>query len=1127
MRKSSGIVIYSPSDLIAYLASPFASWMDRLYLENKELATPDEETEDQLLVARTGDEHEQAVLAELKASGETIAEIERKDFNDAVQKTKAAIGSRVKIVYQGALQNERFAGYTDFLILDEEEHYQLWDTKLARSPKPYYAVQLCCYAEMYAATTGEPMPERFGIILGNGQRVVFRTEDFFHYYRQIKSNFLLMQDAFTGNLNERPEPLAGADHRRWTSHADAFFNERDHLIQVAGITTGQIKKLNKAGLTTVLQLGSATGRVVPKLAAETMTKLADQARLQCATRTDRLLDQNAPAHFELIVKPVAALAPFGLEIIPAQDAADVFFDMEGFPLAIGGLEYLFGVSDYERNFRDWWAHDRNAEKIAFEGFIDWVHERWKANPGMHIYHYAAYEQSAIRRLSIRHDTRQEEVDDLLRNGVLVDLYKIVRQGLRIGENSYSIKSVEHLYRPKRSTSVATAVDSIVQYARWIESGDSTILQSIRDYNEDDCFSTEELLRWLRKVAAENGISPSVRQQASENGEQVIPTPELAERLEAAQQLRAKGDPVSTVLGDLVDFHRREQKPMWWRMFDRADAEQEELCDDPACLHGLRAVGRPVAEKQSQLQTYHFDSAQECKLEEGKTVLFCHDLAAKFSIYSLELSEGQIVLKLSNKQLTEKLGGQFPQTGSLVLDEYVPAKEIQAALCSLGKAHLSGNLPAALISLLERKPPALTMQQAGEQTIAAAIRVSAGMNGGCLVIQGPPGTGKTYTAARMISSLLSAGKRIGVASNSHKAVVNLLCECGKVMRAEGKVLMGIKACGETTGELFSDNPGVKSAKTGKDAASVYRDGVIGGTAWLFSLPEMEGAIDFLFIDEAGQVSLANAVAMGRSAGNIILLGDQMQLEQPIQGSHPGDSGLSVLQYALKDELLSLPDAPIFYPVVPQNYGLFLGESRRMHPEICRFISESIYAGKLVAHASCAVQNIQVSSTAALVTCENGVVFCGVPHDGNVQQSDEEAAMALNVYRELSGRTYTEADGNTRPLELNDFLFISPYNAQVRALKASLPDGARVGSVDKFQGQEAAVCILSLCSSYGEYGSRGLGFILDKNRLNVAISRAKCLAVVIADPRIARTATSSLDEIRLVNLFCKLVLANTSP
>ena len=350
---------------------------------------------------------------------------------------------------------------------------------------------------------------------------------------------------------------------------------------------------------------------------------------------------------------------------------------------------------------------------------------------------------------------------------------------------------------------------------------------------------------------------------------------------------------------------------------------------------------------------------------------------------------------------------------------------------------------------------------------------------------------------------------------------MLVACGNAARERGQHLSGIKVGGEATGPVFTENLNLRYIETTAAAFAAYSSGIVGGTAWLFTRPEWEGVFDFLFIDEAGQVSLANTVAMSRCAKNLVLLGDQMQLEQPVQGSHPGDAGLSALQYALKDTKASRPDAPVLHAVVPPDYGLFLGESRRMHPSVCRFISESIYEGRLNAFGDCARQKIAVPANAnGLITIESGIVFSGIEHDGDIQQSDEEVQRVCAIFQELLGREYTDKDNKTRALALNDFLFIAPYNAQVRSLQAALPANARVGSVDKFQGQEAPVCILSLCSSYGEYGSRGLGFILDRNRVNVAISRAQCLAVVVADPRIAATAPGSLDEMTIINLFCKL-------
>jgi predicted RecB family nuclease len=514
MRYEKGRLVFSPSDLIRYLASPFSSWMNRYHLEHPGAVDPDEQTADQRLIAQTGNEHEAAILAEFRASPMGLAEIGGVGFEAAHRLTVEAVRGRTPTMFQAALFDERFEGFADFLILDENGRYQVWDAKLARSPKPYFALQLCCYSEMFASCMREPMPTKFGVILGTGERVPFDVEDFIYYYRHVRNSFLQLQDGFSGRLEDRPEPLPRAEHGLWTSHADEYFESNDHLLRVAGITVGQIKKLQAAGIHTVSDLAGSSGRSVPKLASNTLGTLVAQARLQNQTRADRLLDPDAVPRHEVLQNDLSH-GVRGLAALPAEHQADVFFDMEGYPLIIGGLEYLFGACFFSQQgdsleFHDWWAHNRAEEKVAFEGLVDWVYVRWLDNPGMHIYHYAAYEVSALRRLSIRHDTRQAEIDDLLRNHVFVDLYQIIRHGLRIGEDNYSIKTVERLYRTGRSTEVATASESIVQYAQWMGSGqpgrwqESNILRDIRDYNADDCVSTAQLARCLRSIAVANG-----------------------------------------------------------------------------------------------------------------------------------------------------------------------------------------------------------------------------------------------------------------------------------------------------------------------------------------------------------------------------------------------------------------------------------------------------------------------------------------------------------------------------------------------------------------------------------------------------------------------------------------------
>jgi len=418
---------------------------------------------------------------------------------------------------------------------------------------------------------------------------------------------------------------------------------------VANISVGQMKKLKSVGIVTMAGLagpqaiGSQTGR----------RNSGKTRRPGAIAMRDARRSQNKPGR-EAALRNLAAQGPewraLGVAALPPIDPGDVFFDMEGYPLIPGGLEYLFGTWALNETtgafeFRDWWAHDRDEEKVAFEGFIDWVFDRWKKNPAMHIYHYASYECCSVRRLSTRHDTRQDEVDDLLRNNVFVDLYQIVRHALRVGEDSYSIKSIETLYRPKRSTDVVTASQSIVQYANWMATRQprdwesSDILKGIRDYNKDDCKSNAELCEWVRKLAKEKGIS-YVDDSSPQNRTPKPADPAIAARQQLAAKLRAQGNLISIVLGDLVDFHRREQKPMWWKMFDRAEASDDELRDDPACLEGIEAHGDCVTEKKSLLQTYRFDPSQECKLDVGDTVMFTHNLDATFAVAAMDAEAGE-------------------------------------------------------------------------------------------------------------------------------------------------------------------------------------------------------------------------------------------------------------------------------------------------------------------------------------------------------------------------------------------------------------------------------------------------------------------------------------------------------
>ncbi len=286
-----------------------------------------------------------------------------------------------------------------------------------------------------------------------------------------------------------------------------------------------------------------------------------------------------------------------------------------------------------------------------------------------------------------------------------------------------------------------------------------------------------------------------------------------------------------------------------------------------------------------------------------------------------------------------------------------------------------------------------------------------------------------------------------------------------------------------------------------------DQLVAGTAWLFTKEEFDQTFDYLFIDEAGQVSLANLVAMGTCARNVVLLGDPMQLGQPTQGVHPGHSGESGLEYLLDGRA-----------TVPPDRGIFLPTTWRMAPDVCRFISDAVYEGRLQPEEANENQKLVLNKKADPILIETGIRFLPLAHAGNSQKSPEEAGRIRALYDNLLLQHFIDKYGKKHRIGPADILVVAPYNMQVNLLRQTLPEGARVGTVDKFQGQEAPVVIVSMATSSEEYLPRDIGFLFSKNRLNVAISRAQCLAVVVASPDLLTVKCNTVEQMALVNLLC---------
>jgi predicted RecB family nuclease len=1119
-RLTSGTYLYSPSDLITFLECEYVSWLDRYDKELPGMLPRDPESEEDRILRSSGEDHEREYFKRLIGEGTRICDL--KGVRDSCEATRQAMTEGWDVIYQAYLAHGEFAGYADFLVRVPGQsvfgpyQYQVWDTKLARSMKPYFAIQLCCYAEMLEVLQGA-LPAEVGVVLGSGEQKRLKTLDYLFYYRALKRAFLKQQLEF--DAAKPPDIPPHANFRHWTGYVEKLLEDRDDLSRVAGIRALQIKRLRAAGIRTVRDLAESTAERVHGMAPQTLDRLRQQARLQIESQ-----GRERPVYRPLTPDPGQPRT--GLAALPPFSEKDVYFDMEGYPLIEGGLEYLFGASYVEQGvpeFRDRWAHDRSQEKEAFEDFVHWAHGRWREDPAMHIYHYASYEKTTLRKLMGRFGVCEAELDDLLRNEVFVDLYMVVRQGLIIGEPSYSLKNVEHLYLGKRQGEVATASDSIVYYHRWRQEPDGTdwqqspTLRLIRNYNREDCHSTFKLANWLRDVQS--------KQEITYVGKPLAEARELSEvttaRAALAQDMLAEAalfeDPerrrIHELLAWFLEFHRREQKPVWWALFERHAMTEQDLIDDPDCLGGLERTGRGEPVRRSLRYTYRFDPHQETKLREGKQCCFAHDLEMKVTIESIDLEGGTLTFNLGVGR------PQPPERLSLIPYELVPPKVIVDAIERLVRRYRDvGQLPPAIADFLGRRPPRLKNRTGGlvvapdAPVVDGTIEAIRSLDRSSVVVQGPPGCGKTYTAARVIAALVSDGRRIGVTSNSHRAIALLLQETGKACREQGIGFTGVNV--DAQEEDGSELDGFETVARGADLfARPDLPQIVGGTAWVFSRPEAADRFDYLFVDEAGQVFVANLLGMAASTRNLVLLGDQRQLNQPVQGSHPGESGCSILEYLLGDT-----------PVVPAELGIFLPGTWRMRPELCSFISDAVYEGQLQPVAVTTSREIAPDGTGTLrLSRTAGLLYVPVEHEGNLYESEEEADVIAGLVERLLKHGFRD-NGCARLLSSSDILIVSPYNLQVRRLRRRLPD-VRVGTVDKSQGQEAPVVIYSMTSSTGDACPRGLEFLFSPNRLNVALSRAQVLAILLGSPQLAHTKCSRLDQMRLVNLFCHAVEAGT--
>ncbi|AZI57100.1 TM0106 family RecB-like putative nuclease [Nakamurella antarctica] len=1164
------VVGFSASDLTEAASCEFAAArkLDGLLRHDKH-TTPTDKMMDR--TAELGLAHEKRVLAQLREGdgggvAPSFVEIEFPrvwTYDELLSKhaqTVAALNAGTDIVYQGTFFDGTFYGRADFLVR-LEDGYQVVDTKLARSTKIPALLQIAAYADQLIKA-GLSTSKQIRLIRGDG------TSDF-HDIAEIRAVYLDRRRRFEEMIADRH--LATSEIE-WNSaeyvacgSCDICAVEvlaHDDLRRVAKMTMAQRRKLMACGIRTMHELASRQD-IDAKIPERTLKTLQAQALLQCRnltgdTGTDVLYDVFNPAV---------------LAELPPPDAGDIYFDFEGDPLwaendsPVWGLEYLFGVVERIEGlpeaevgeFKPFWAHTRAEEKRALQDFLAYVEARRARYPNMHIYHYAPYETTALKRLSLRHGTGEDSVDNLLRQGVFVDLYGVVRSSLRVSQPSYSIKKLEPLYMGdelRNEDGVTNAADSIVGYHEYCEMRDGgdtvgalTRLSEIGDYNFYDCKSTLKLHRWLLERAADAGIASTFDPSKSdisaiEATSETTETTELAEALlsAAGEGKRSDINQAIAMAGAALGYHAREDKPVWWAHYARLIQPPDEWMDERGSLVADRGAEihedwnvPKGARTQKRIVKLTGTRAPGSNLAVADDMYALYDNPVEPMKVGANGGRGWIGAKITQIEpgtdgidvvyIQESVGKDADPFDTLPMavtpGAPLPTTSQRAAIRALAQqvSEVMPDLPAQpAIDILARRPPRLrgdaslpAVAESPDGYITAITDAVKLLDNSYLAVQGPPGTGKTYVGSRVIATLVAQGWKIGVVAQSHAAVENVLEAVVSAGVPASQIAKKIKG----TKPVPWQQPD-KAPEWAKFIHLQQGGWVMGGTAWDLTSEKKipPGTLDLLVIDEAGQYSLANTLAVSRATQRLLLLGDPAQLPQVSQGIHPEPVDLSALGWLADGQR-----------VLPDRYGYFLETSWRMHPALCTSVSDLSYDGKLSSEHS--------ASDRKLEGVRPGVQIKSVLHEGNSVVSSEEAAKVLRQVQLLLGRDWTSALGAPpRPLEESDFLVVAPYNAQVACIKKVLSEAKYphipVGTVDKFQGQEAPVVIVSMTASAADDVPRGIDFLLSRNRLNVAISRGQWSAIIIASPGLTDflpTTPAGLGELGAFLTLCRSARGGT--
>ena len=1080
------------------------------------------------IIRKIGIDHENKIISTLgKESNITIID-DNKTIEERIKLTSDAINSGDGLIYQGFISHNRFNGIPDLLI-KKKDYYEPCDIKSSLSLKTDNIIQLCHYAHILKKQFGL-MPKTGKIILRDESEIEIEIKKYYDYYLHISEN--LSQFLKENTILEESTKCTLCSKCTYKNFCEENWEKSDNLNQVTNIRSSQIKTLLENNINSMTELAKVENIEKTGLNSNSAKFLIEQAKLQKNYQKTGKLDYKIIYNEKREI--IDEFIPIGFQLIPNKDANDLFFDIEGYPMFIdpetktSGLEYLFGIhfrTFGEPVFKKFLSTNHDEEKKTFEELIDFFYKHIQQFNNSSIYHYGSYEITALQRLSTKYNTKNQELDHLLRNHKFVDLYRVIKDSLLLSTNDYKLKTIEKFYNFTHDSDVASGEDSLVAFENYLETNSKEILNEIILYNKFDCESTEKLRDWILSIMPKNiepFVPPPEKEISEARKEKIAEEKEIIKKIDKNFE---KNIELGSTLKELLNYGWNELRPDWWEYFENSKKDVEELLDQSNCIGGLEFIKEHPGSKYetqvgyiAKIVTLRYPN-QVVKLKKMSSIVDSSfenfqdkNLAPLLEIQDFDYSKNEISVKIICHPDMEKQN-YFPKgiIENVTYFDMVVDRAVKSFLSNENKK----NFFPAIYDFLNKNNPRYKKDAIynSKKTIEDISDRIESLNNSYLFVQGPPGTGKTHTSSRVIVNLMKKNYKVAILCNSHSAIINLLNSVDSYAKEINYSFNGIyRRSGHESDKLGKNIEVLKDKKIKPFDKSDYQ--LFAGTGTFLASKkfiencELEKSYDYIFFDEAGQLKISYIVGASMATKNIILVGDHMQLPQPSNSAVDDQekASLSPIEYIMEEK-----------NTIDDKVGIFLNKSYRMHSKINDFISENFYENRLISDEMNDKQNILVGSKKI-----NGIHLIDLNHKDSSVENETESEYIKIIYNQLLGKSWIDKNNLKKTITEEDILVITPYNAQVINIKNKLHSNSKVGTVDLFQGQEAPIVLASYTTSSQELmgARRGSDFLFDFRRLNVSISRAKALAVVLFNKELLNYNCSNVDDMERLNYFCKL-------